>query len=89
MGTKEKIRSYISKWEKKGYEKGIPDEAPFQLEKRGLVPSYRMICIAIMRNPNNLESLGFAREKCRIYQEIKREEIQNREKENKQLRLPI
>jgi len=42
-----------------------------------------------MRNPNNLESLGFAREKCRIYHEIKREEIQNRETVNKQLRLRI
>ena len=86
--VREKIKEYVSKWEQRGYEQGIPDEAPFQLEKRGIVPSYRMICIAIMRNPNNLESLGFAKEKCRIYQEIKREEIRNREG-IKQLRLPI
>jgi hypothetical protein len=46
-----------------------------------------MICIALMRNPYNLESLGFAREKCKIYQEIKREEIYNRPTKEKQLKL--
>ena len=87
MGAKEKIRNYVYEWEKKGYVKGIPDEAPFELEKRGLAPSYRMICIAIMKNPNNLEILGFQREKCNIYQEIKREEIYNRKTKYKQLKL--
>ena len=85
--TKQKLKKYVESWESKGYEKGIPDEAPFQLEKRGLVPSYRMICITLMRNPYNLESLGFAREKCKIYQEIKREEIYNRPTKEKQLKL--
>jgi|TARA_R110001592_G_scaffold54628_3_gene167069 hypothetical protein len=46
-----------------------------------------MICIAIMKNPNNLEILGFQREKCKIYQEIKRQEIYNRPTKNKQLKL--
>jgi hypothetical protein len=40
-----------------------------------------------MRNPYNLESLGFVREKCKIYQEIKREEIYNRITKEKQLKL--
>jgi len=57
------------------------------LEKRGLVPSYKLICIALMRNHNNLEILGFSREKCKIYQEIKRQEIYNRKTNNKQLNL--
>lgn len=87
METKKKIKEYIEKWKKKGYKNGIPDEAPFVLEKRGIVPSYRMICIALMKNPNNLECLGFQREKCKIYQEIKREEIYNRETKNKQIKL--
>jgi len=87
MGAKSKIKSYIENWEAKGYQEGIPDEAPAELEKRGLVPSYKMICIAIMKNPNNLESLGFARDKCRIYQEIKREEIYNRNIKGKQYKL--
>jgi predicted phosphoadenosine phosphosulfate sulfurtransferase len=87
MGAKSKIKKYINDWEQKGYHNGIPDEAPTELEKRGLVPSYRLICIAIMKNPNNLEILGFPREKCNIYQEIKREEIYNRPTKNKQLKL--
>jgi predicted phosphoadenosine phosphosulfate sulfurtransferase len=87
MEAKENISRYIREWKNKGYENGIPDEAPFQLEKRNLVPSYRMICIALMKNPNNLEVLGFKRKKCKIYQEIKREEIYNRETKNKQLKL--
>jgi predicted phosphoadenosine phosphosulfate sulfurtransferase len=87
METKQNIEKYIRDWEGKGYEKGIPDEAPAQLERKGLVPSYRMICIALMKNPNNLEVLGFKRKKCNIYQEIKREEIYNRETKNKQLKL--
>ena len=87
MGTKAKINKYIENWEGKGYPEGIPDEAPFELEKRGLAPSYRLICIALMRNPHNLESLGFSREKCKIYQEIKREEIYNRNIKGKQYKL--
>ena len=87
MGAKSKIKKYIYEWEQKGYISGIPDEAPVELEKRGLVPSYRMICMAIMKNPHNLESLGFQRQKCNIYQEIKREEIYNRPTKNKQLKL--
>ena len=87
MGTRKKVREYINKWEQRDYTNGIPDEAPVELERMGVVPSYRMICIALMRNPNNLESLGFQREKCRIYQEIKREEIYSRNFEGKQYKL--
>tara|TARA_R100001244_G_scaffold129256_1_gene100556 strand:+ start:283 stop:552 length:270 start_codon:yes stop_codon:yes gene_type:complete len=89
MDTKSKIKEYIRKWERKGYGDGIPDEAPFCLEKRGIAPSYRMICIALMRNHNNLESLGIARTKSRIYHEIKREEIYNRNLTGQQIRLEI
>lgn len=80
MGTREKIQTYIKSWESKGYETGIPDEAPIELEKTGLVPSYRKICVALMKNENNLESLGFSRPKCESYKEIKRIEIENRNK---------
>ena len=63
------------------------DEAPIQLESRLLVPSYRIICITLMRNHNNLELLGISRPKCKIYSDIKRNEIYNRENKNKQLNL--
>ncbi len=87
MGAKENIIKYINKWEKQGYEEGIPDEAPSELERRGLVPSYRIVCIALMRNPNNLEILGFKRKKSRYYQEIKRIEINKRKFKGKQIKL--
>lgn len=80
MGAKENIRNYVKKWQGKGYEKGIPDEAPIQLERQGLVPSYRIICIAIMKNPNNLEVLGFTRKKCQYYSHFKRIELKQKDK---------
>ena len=82
-----KIEKYIKKWEQRGYEQGIPDEAPLELESTGLVPSYRLICISIMKNPNNLELLGYSREICRIYSDIKQVEIYNRKQKNKQLNM--
>jgi predicted phosphoadenosine phosphosulfate sulfurtransferase len=89
MGTRCKIERYIEKWERQGYTRGIPDEAPLELERLGIVPSYRLICIALMKNPNNLEILGYIREKCDIYQEIKRHEIYSRMKNGQQLKLFI
>ncbi len=71
-----KIRQWIKSWERKGYPNGIPDEAPIALEDRGRVPSYRLICKAIMMNDKNLETLGFNRVPCRAYLELKRVELQ-------------
>lgn len=87
MGKELLIRNYIKEWERKSYPKGIPDEAPFELEKRGVVPSYRLICLALMKNENNLESLGISRTKCNVYQEMKRIEIEARPTKYKQLKL--
>jgi predicted phosphoadenosine phosphosulfate sulfurtransferase len=88
MGTKSQITKYVKEWERKGYENGIPDEAPNELEKLNIVPSYRKICIALMKNENNLESLGYSRKKTLIYSELKRIEIEQRGK-IKQLKLNI
>jgi len=85
MGVKEKINKYIEKWKKRGYKNGIPDEAPYELEKTGLVPSYRLICISLMKNQYNLELLGYNKNKCKIYNEIKKREIYNRKQKSKQL----
>ena len=72
---KAKIDKYIASWKRKGYPQGLPDEAPVRLEELGKVPSYRAICIAIMKNDKALESLGFTRKPCSLYMELKREEI--------------
>jgi predicted phosphoadenosine phosphosulfate sulfurtransferase len=72
---KEKILSWVEKWEGRGYSNGIPDEAPPRLEVMCKAPSYRMICMAIMKNDSQLETLGYSRTKCEAYSNIKREEL--------------
>jgi len=73
-----KIENYIKTWESRCYKDGIPDELPNTLESLDRIPSYKKICMAIMKNEFNLESLGITRKPCAIYQDIKREEIRNR-----------
>ncbi len=75
---REKIESYIRKWERQGYPDGLPDEAPPRLEASGKVPSYRKICMAIMRNDVCLVSLGFNRPKTAAYMALKKIEIEAR-----------
>jgi predicted phosphoadenosine phosphosulfate sulfurtransferase len=80
MGKKTKIKKYINSWIERGYPDGIPDEVPLELEKLDSVPSYKKICIALMKNENNLEILGFSRKKSAVYSELKRIELQQRGK---------
>ncbi|MGL4338306.1 MAG: DUF3440 domain-containing protein [Turicibacter sp.] len=75
---KQKILDYIKTWESKGYSNGIPDAAPLRLEQLNKVPSYRKICIAILKNDVCLTSLGFSKPKCELYSELKRIEIEQR-----------
>tara|TARA_R110000822_G_C15323131_1_gene493906 strand:+ start:1205 stop:1468 length:264 start_codon:yes stop_codon:yes gene_type:complete len=86
MGKKTKTQSYIDSWKKRGYPIDIPDEVPIELERRCLAPSYRAICISIMKNDFQFQYLGFEKEKSKQYSEIKRLEIEQR-KGFKQLRL--
>lgn len=88
---KAKIKKYIQDWEKCCYSNGIPDEADRRLEKLNKVPSYRKICIAIMKNDYALESLGFNKIKCASYHHFKRIELIERGviKESKQLKLEL
>lgn len=81
-----KIKQYIDKWEKRGYPNGIPDEAPLDLERVGVVPSYRLIVKAIIKNDISLKTIGFSQIKCNSYHELKRVELAKRNK-NKQLKL--
>jgi len=70
-----KINAYIKAWESRGYENGIPDEAPESLERINAVPSYRMIVRAILKNDVQLTTLGYEREPCAMYSKLKREEL--------------
>lgn len=75
---RDKIEAWIHKWEGRGYPDGLPDEAPRNLEEMGKVPSYRMVCMAIMKNDVTLESLGYSRPPCEAYNLLKRKEINER-----------
>jgi predicted phosphoadenosine phosphosulfate sulfurtransferase len=88
---KKKIQNYINKWEKRCYKEGIPDEAPSRLEQLNKVPSYRQICIAIMKNDNSLKTLGFTQNKCNSCHILKRQELLEKVKikESNQLKLNI
>ena len=77
---KKKILDYVKKWEKQGYANGIPDQAPTKLETLGKCPSYRKICIAILKNDIALTSLGYSRPVTKEYMAIKKIEIEARGK---------
>ena len=75
-------------WEDRCYQNGIPDEAPFELN--GKVPSYKTICIAILKNDLNLTKLGFKAKDSKYYSILKRIEIDARpSKYGKQLKLRL
>jgi predicted phosphoadenosine phosphosulfate sulfurtransferase len=88
---KQKIQKYIKSWESRCYNNGIPDEAPIRLEQLNKVPSYKQICMAIMKNDNNLKSLGFSQTKCNSYHTLKKQELIERGKliKSNQLKLDL
>lgn len=83
---KTKIISYISTWERRDYQAGIPDEADAKLEASGIAPSYRHICKAILKNDVALKSLGFSRQKTDSYSMLKKIEIEARNNKNERIR---
>lgn len=72
---RERIEEYVRTWRKRGYQDGIPDEVPGELLRLGLAPSYKAICLAILRNDYALTSLGFAPRRSSWYTALKREEL--------------
>ena len=75
---RQKIGCYVSKWERQGYADGLPESAPVPLEDLSKVPSWRLICKAIMKNDYALETLGYSREKCPAYMMLKKIELRKR-----------
>ncbi len=74
------IINYISKWEKRCYNNGIPQEVPLRLEQLNKAPSYKALVKAILKNDMNLKSLGNNIKKPNAYHELKRIELNNRNK---------
>lgn len=84
---KTRIEKYIQEWEKRCYSEGIPDEVPIRLQQLNKAPSYKQICIAVLRNDYSLKSLGFTPQKSAYYSELKRIEISQRKNTVIQLKL--
>jgi predicted phosphoadenosine phosphosulfate sulfurtransferase len=63
-----KILVFIKFWMKKGYEKGIPDEAAYELESARKAPSWRRICKSLLRNDYWCKGIGFSQHKSEAYQ---------------------
>lgn len=73
---KDRIESYIKTWEKRCYPE-LPDESPKEILE--MVPSYKRIAMAILKNDWPLKSLGFTPPKSEVYNNLKRIEIAERE----------
>ena len=62
-----KIFTFIEWWKLRGYSDGIPDEAPYILESKKLVPSWRRVCKSLLRNDFWCKGLGFSQQRTAAY----------------------
>jgi len=86
---RKKVKEYIKKWTTTVYLNDLPDEAPRRLEELNKVPSYRQICIAILKNDKHLKTLGQSQPVSKVYSQLKRKELEERGVIPKQWRLEI
>lgn len=63
-----KIFTFEKWWQERGYQQGIPDEAPYILESKKLAPSWRRVCKSLLRNDYWCKGLGFSQHKTEAYQ---------------------
>ena len=70
-GTREhyenKVILHVKWWMERGYEDGIPDEAPYELETARKAPSWRRVCKSLLRNDYWGKGLGFTQHKSTAY----------------------
>jgi predicted phosphoadenosine phosphosulfate sulfurtransferase len=78
-----KIFTFTQWWEDRGYANGIPDEAPYILESKKLVPSWRRICKSLLRNDFWCKGLGFTQHKTAAYKKYL--ELKKRKREEAKL----
>lgn len=62
-----KITLFEKWWRERGYEDGIPDEAPYELEAAREAPSWRRVCKSLLRNDYWCKGLGFSQHKSPAY----------------------
>jgi len=62
-----KIAVFVKWWMARGYPEGIPDEAPYELETKKDVPSWRRVCKSLLRNDYWCKGLSFTQHKSEAY----------------------
>lgn len=77
-----KIFTFVKWWESRGYENGIPDEAPSLLESQKIAPSWRRVCKSLLRNDFWCKGLGFTQHKTKAYEKYLKLKKEQREKTN-------
>lgn len=73
---REQIEEYKRQWRRRGYPIDIPDVVPAGLMHSNLAPSYKAICLAILRNDHSMTTLGFAPKPSPWYMALKRMELE-------------
>jgi predicted phosphoadenosine phosphosulfate sulfurtransferase len=63
----ERFRKFLKGWKGRGYTEGIPDEAPYILEKKQWAPSWRRLAKVLLRNDYWCKGLGFTQPKSAAY----------------------
>jgi predicted phosphoadenosine phosphosulfate sulfurtransferase len=63
-----RFRVFIKGWKGRGYQDGIPDEAPKTLEDKHWAPSYRRLCKVLLRNDHWCKGLGLTQPKSAAYE---------------------
>jgi predicted phosphoadenosine phosphosulfate sulfurtransferase len=76
--VRKRIDKYVATWKARGYPDDIPDEVPHELAKLRKAPSYKAICVALLKNDHALIALGFSPRKSVYYMLLKRLEIEKR-----------
>lgn len=66
-----RFRVFIKGWRGRGYQGGIPDEAPKVLEDAHWAPSYRRMCKVLLRNDWWCKGLGMQQPKSEAWQRFK------------------
>lgn len=77
-----KLFTFIEWWKDRGYPDGIPDEAPYILESKKLVPSWRRVAKSLLRNDFWMKGLGFTQHKTDAYKKYLKLKKKQRELKN-------
>ncbi len=65
---KNKVATFQKWWIERGYPDGIPDEAPYELETKREVPSWRRVCKALLRNDYWCKGMSFTQHRSEAYE---------------------